>query len=83
MVSRLYENAFGTSAMNSGIPLRGRRMWTALDKDSWLLARSLLTSIEKTPGILSLVRRCTRRHCGRSPSFVGRDVSSYRISSRS
>jgi len=80
MVSGLYENAPETSAMNSGIPPRGLRMWTDLDKDSWLHARSLLTSIEKTPGIFSLVRRCTLQHCGRGPSSVGRGISSYRIS---
>lgn len=82
MVSGLYENVFVASAMSSGIPPRGLRRWTASDNGSWSHARWLSTSIEKTPGIFSLIRRCTSRHCGRDRSFVGRGISSYGILSR-
>ena len=79
VVSGLYKNGFGVSATTLGMALRNR--WTVLGSGSWSHARWPSILIGKMPGISSLARRCTGQRCGRDPCFVGRGVSSCRISS--
>jgi len=80
MASRSYESGFDVSVMTSGIALRNR--WTVLGNGSWSRACWPLILIGKMPSISSPARRCTSQRCAREPRFVGREVSSCRISSR-
>ena len=78
VVFGLYENGFGMPATTLGAALRNG--WTVFGSGSWSRARWPSILIGKMPGISSLAPRCTGRRCGRDPCFVGRGVSSCRIS---
>ena len=84
MDSGLCENGLRMSVANSNTTMTLRdSARTASGNTSWLHAPWLSTSIEKMPGRLSRVCRCTSRkghRCGRNPC-LGRGVSSWRISS--